>query len=84
MLENTGSLWPFSTLGWPDKTAELKSSSSDKRSGYRLATSCSLRQNDDGTFVGDTPPSPSTGRRPAGAVHRTCFAWLIRTSLAAR
>jgi valyl-tRNA synthetase len=32
----SSALWPFSTLGWPDKTPELEALLSDQRAGHRL------------------------------------------------
>ena len=56
----SSALWPFSTLGWPDKTPELARYLSDRRAGHRLRHHLLLgRAHDD-----DGPPLHGGGAVP--------------------
>jgi valyl-tRNA synthetase len=43
----SSALWPFSTLGWPDETPELKRYYPDRRAGHRLRHHLLLGRPDD-------------------------------------
>jgi valyl-tRNA synthetase len=62
----SSALWPFSTLGWPDKTPELEALLSDQRAGHRLRHHLLLGRphDDDGPALHE-----GRGRNPVEPFH---------------
>ena len=65
----SSALWPFSTLGWPDETPELKRYLSDQRAGHRLRHHLLLGRphDDDGPALHERGAVPRRLHPRAGA-----------------
>ena len=69
----SSALWPFSTLGWPDDTADLRDVLPDQRAGHRLRHPVLLgRPDDDVRPVRDGGAEPD---RPCRSARSPCTAW---------
>ena len=71
----SSALWPFSTMGWPERTPELEKfyPTSVLVTGYDILFFWVARMMMFGTFVGDDDAiTARRAARPAGAVPRTC------------
>ena len=69
----SSALWPFSTLGWPDETPELKRYLSDRCARYRLRHHLLLGRPDDDdgpAFHAARCPSATSTSMPSSATRR--------------